>query len=449
MIKQEVPYSREAEYSVLGSIMHSPEIMTEAMSLVEPEDFFNVGNRELFNMMTTLAKKEVEIDVISLAELYRNNGAGDDGHVEYLSIIEDYMPTATQLAGHCKKLKGLTIQRKFIDSMEGVLGSAAKIMDNPIQLLEDAHGKLFKLLQEAESNDSYKDVYGPEEMAELGYNNAKHIFENPEEGSGLTTGFPLLDKHIKWLKDYNLIAASTGVGKTGLAINVALNVALQKAPILYVNLEMNIDEIIVRILAILSGVEMDQIITGDYGDKPENFQLVARFAEELERRSLYMTDNKPKTIDHIVSMIGKYHAKHNIKVVVIDYIGHIANDRLAYKENNKRVTLGRYSQVLKHACTKLGIKLVVVAQMNREGEKEAEMYNIGECYQLAQDADIFMILYYEWIKNSDANSTLEQTGPKEYKQYLINLRKNRNGPAPRIIKMNYNERTQLMTEAEI
>jgi replicative DNA helicase len=403
-------------------------------------------NKELFIMMKKLAKQNVHIDVLNLAEMHRNNGGSkSDGYMEYLGIVEDYMPTGTLLPTHCKKLKGLTIQRKFIDHMQDVVSEAGKIHDNPIELLEAAHGKLFKLMQQAESNATYKDVYGPEEMAELGYKNAKRMFESPSDNAGYQTGFPVLDKHIKWLKDYNLIAASTGVGKTGLAINIALNVALQKAPILYVNLEMNIDEIIVRILSILSGVEMDDIITGEYGDHPENFKLVARFAEELERRALYMTDNKPKTIDHIISMINKYHAKHDLKVVVIDYIGHIANDRLAYKENNKRVTLGRYSQALKHACTKLGIRLVVVAQMNREGEKEAEMYNIGECYQLAQDADIFMILYYEWIKNTDT----EAGAPEKYKQYLLNLRKNRNGPAPRTIKINYNEKTQLMMEGEI
>jgi replicative DNA helicase len=442
----DVPYSRESEYSVLGSVMHSPELMPEAMSLVDPSDFFSLENRELFNMMMVLAKKDIQVDVLSLADMYRNKGQGRaDGHMEYLSIIEDYMPTGTMLAHHCKKIKGLKIQRDLIDSMQTIMQQAGQITDDPVKLLEEAHGKVFKLMQAAESNATYKDVYGPEEMAELGYKNAKRMFESPSDGAGHTTGFPIIDKHIKWLKDYNLIAASTGVGKTGLAINIALNVALQKAPILYVNLEMNIDEMIIRILSILSGVEMDQIITGEYGDKPENFQLVARFAEELERRCLYMTDNKPKTIDHIISMIGKYHAKHNIKVVVIDYIGHIANDRLAYKENNKRTSLGRYSQALKHACTKLGIKMVIVAQMNREGEKEAEMYNIGECYQLAQDADIFMILYYEWIKNTDE----EPGAPEQYKQYLLNLRKNRNGPAPRTIKLNYNERTQLMTEGEI
>ena len=144
-------------------------------------------------------------------------------------------------------------------------------------------------------------------------------------------------------------------------------------------------------------------------------------------------------------MIHKYHARHGIKVVIVDYIGHIRNDKLAFKENSKRISLGRYNQMLKQVCTTLGIKLVVVAQMNRDGEKEPELSNIGECWQLAQDADTFMILYYEWIKNTDKGDN----EPEKYKQYIVNLRKNRNGVAPRNIYLNYNERTQLMTEGEM
>jgi replicative DNA helicase len=100
--------------------------------------------------------------------------------------------------------------------------------------------------------------------------------------------------------------------------------------------------------------------------------------------------------------------------------------------------------MLKHICTTLGIKLIVVAQMNRDGEKEPELSNIGECWQLAQDADTFMILHYDWIKNTDKGGD----APDKYKQYILNLRKNRNGVAPRSIHLNYNERTQLMTEGE-
>jgi replicative DNA helicase len=297
---------------------------------------------------------------------------------------------------------------------------------------------------EVDSNSKTVDVYSPEDMAVRGYKNAKARFEDPEGESGYQTGFPLLDRYMKRLRDVNCIAASTGVGKTGLSLNIALNLAVEEVPVLYINLEMNIDEIITRVLGILSGVEIDKIDTGDYGNTPEEFKLVARFAEKLEHSALYMTDNTPKNINHITSLVHKYHAKHGIKVVVVDYIGHIRNDKLAFKENSKRISLGRYNQMLKHTCTTLGIKLIVVAQMNRDGEKEPELSNIGECWQLAQDADTFMILHYEWIKNTDKGDD----APDKYKQYILNLRKNRNGVAPRSIHLNYNERTQLMTEGE-
>ena len=81
--------------------------------------------------------------------------------------------------------------------------------------------------------------------------------------------------------------------------------------------------------------------------------------------------------------------------------------------------------------------------MNRDGEKEPELSNIGECWQLAQDADTFMILHYDWVKNTDK----DENAPDKFKQYILNLRKNRNGVAPRNIYLNYNEKTQLMTES--
>ena len=414
------------------------------MSLIDPEDLFSRDMRIIYSAMIKLKRKDQPIDLITLADELKNQKKFDDvGGVYKLSTLEDY-PTATAIAFHCRKVRALAIKRKFIDKMQGIMNTAFEVNDDASTLLDEAHSSVFQLMGEVDSNSKTVDVYSPEDMAQRGYKNAKARFEDPEGESGYQTGFPLLDRYMKRLRDVNCIAASTGVGKTGLSLNIALNLAVEEVPVLYINLEMNIDEIITRVLAILSGVEIDKIDTGDYGNTPEEFKLVARFAEKLEYSTLYMTDNTPKNINHITSLIHKYHAKHGIKVVVVDYIGHIRNDKLAFKENAKRISLGRYNQMLKHICTTLGIKLIVVAQMNRDGEKEPELSNIGECWQLAQDADTFMILHYEWIKNTDKGDDV----PDKYKQYILSLRKNRNGVSPRSIHLNYNERTQLMTEGE-
>ena len=438
------PFSNESESAIIGSIFREPDRIHEAMSLIDPEDLFSRDIRIIYNAMIKLKHKDQPIDMITLADELKNQKKFDDvGGVYKLSTLEDY-PTATAIAFHCRKVRALAIKRKFIDKMQGIMNTAFEVNDDASTLLDEAHSSVFQLMGEVDSNSKTVDVYSPEDMAQRGYKNAKARFEDPEGESGYQTGFPLLDRYMKRLRDVNCIAASTGVGKTGLSLNIALNLAIEEVPVLYINLEMNIDEIITRVLAILSGVEIDKIDTGDYGNTPEEFKLVARFAEKLEYSTLYMTDNTPKNINHITSLIHKYHAKHGIKVVVVDYIGHIRNDKLAFKENAKRISLGRYNQMLKHICTTLGIKLIVVAQMNRDGEKEPELSNIGECWQLAQDADTFMILHYEWIKNTDKGDDV----PDKYKQYILSLRKNRNGVSPRSIHLNYNERTQLMTEGE-
>ena len=439
------PFSNESESSIIGSIFREPDRIHEAMSLIDPEDLFSRDMRIIYSAMIKLKRKDQPIDLITLTDELKNQNKFDDvGGVYKLSTLEDYTPTATAIAFHCRKVRALAIKRKFIDKMEGIVNTAFEVNDDATTLLNEAHSSVFQLMGEVDSNSKTVDVYSPEDMAVRGYKNAKARFEDPEGESGYQTGFPLLDRYMKRLRDVNCIAASTGVGKTGLSLNIALNLAVEEIPVLYINLEMNIDEIITRVLAILSGVEIDKIDTGDYGNTPEEFKLVGRFAEKLEYSTLYMTDNTPKNINHITSLIHKYHAKHGIKVVVVDYIGHIRNDKLAFKENAKRISLGRYNQMLKHICTTLGIKLIVVAQMNRDGEKEPELSNIGECWQLAQDADTFMILHYEWIKNTDKGDDV----PDKYKQYILSLRKNRNGVSPRSIHLNYNERTQLMTEGE-
>jgi replicative DNA helicase len=325
--------------------------------------------------------------------------------------------------------------------MTGYLDQAHKITDDPSPLLEEVYGSVFSIMNQIDNKSVDKDVYTPKDMAERGFLDAKKRFQDPDAHTGLKTGISTLDEHIKSLKDLNVIAASTGVGKTGLALNIALNLALKKVGVLYINLEMNIDQMLCRILSNLSGVPVDEIETGKYEDNA-SFAKVAAIAKKLEMSSLYMTHNEPKNINKIISIINKYYNRYDIQVVIIDYIGHIEPDKLSYKENNRRISLGRYNQAIKNVCTKLDIKGIVVAQLNREGDKDPDLVNVGECWQLAQDADIFMILHFEMIKNSDPS------GPAEFEQYYIKLAKNRNGAAPKTINVNYNKATQTITETD-
>jgi len=445
MTSDTAPSSTDSEMAVLSSIFNNNDAIHEAMALVNADDFFSPKCKRVFKVMTTLMKNDKAIDMLSVCDVLRNNEMLDDVGVGWLSEVEEHVPTATSILFHCSKLKASHIQRKFIDKMQSHITEAHRITDDPSAMLEDAYGSVFSLMNEMGDGGGDKDVYSPKDLAELSFTDVKARFENPDGFKGLQSGIDGLDECIKSFKDVNVIAASTGVGKTALALNIALNLALKKVPVLYINLEMDINSIMYRVLANLSGIPVDQIETGRYED-PNSLAIIADIASRLENSGLYMTHNKSKNINKIVSLINKYKAKFGIKLVIIDYIGHIDGDKLSMKENNRRITLGRYNQILKRTCVANDMKAIIVAQMNRDGDKEADLTNIGECWQLAQDADIFLIYYFEMIKNSDAEHNPD--APKEFPQYYIKVAKNRNGRAPFTVPVNYNKDTQTITEGK-
>jgi len=123
--------------------------------------------------------------------------------------------------------------------------------------------------------------------------------EDPEGARGIQTGFPRLDAIIRGLKDVNIISASTGVGKTAFALNLGVRIAIyQKIPALYVNCEMNLAELTVRLQGILSGVPSEIILSGRYSIH-HPWQKVPAASARIRDGLLYLTDNQPKTINTV------------------------------------------------------------------------------------------------------------------------------------------------------
>ena len=261
------PSCKDSEMGILSAIMKDNDKIHDAMSNVESNDFMSRQCRILFDTMTHLLKKDKRIDMLTLSDHLKNKNILDDmGGIDFISLVEDFVPTAEALSHHCNRVRTLSLQRKFIQEMGGYVKKAYDMSEDPSSLLEEAYGSVFNMINQADNKTDNKDVYTPKDMAERGFMDAKKRFEDPDAHSGLKTGIPTLDEHIKSLKDLNVIAASTGVGKTGLSLNIALNLALKKVPVLYINLEMNIDQMLCRVLANLSGVTVDEIEIGKYED---------------------------------------------------------------------------------------------------------------------------------------------------------------------------------------
>lgn len=430
IISKPLPHSLEAEQSVLGSIFLDPPTAFTAMGILKASDFYFNKHALIFKAVTDLCNEDRPVDVLTVSESLKKDGALDEaGGLEYLSFLEDCIPTSKAISHFCQIVKNKAVQRKLIKVGESLYQKAWGETEKPETLIDETQNSIYDLGLELQNKGGSKLVYDPGEWSMLALETAAHWLENPEQARGIKTGFNKLDSVTNGLKDVNIISASTGIGKTALGLNMAVNIGIfQKIPVLYVNLEMNLEDLMVRVQGILSGIPCRTIIRGEYSSQ-HPFSKVDQATEAIKGGKLYITGNEPKNINAISGLIHRYKVQKEIQVVVVDYLGEIEPDSLSQKEGSEYLTYGRWTQQLKHVCASLGVKLVLLAQLNREGQDSPQMNKIGGSWKIAQKADVFMIL------------SVDKKG-----QHFLKVVKNRNGEAPKTIELDFYKPTQRVAE---
>ena len=429
-ITKPLPYSQEAEQAVLGSILNHGQTVYTALSILDPSDFFSKKHAEIFQVMESLSKKETVIDVLSVADVLRREGKLEEfGGMEYLSELEGTIPTTQAITHHCRIVKEKAMLRKLVRAGDQLTRKAWDEAEHPEALIESVQNELYGISLDFQNNGGGKQVFTPEEIAKRAAETAAEWLENPEKARGIETGFTLLDSILRGLKDVNIISASTGIGKTAFAVNLAVRIAInQKIPTLYLNHEMNFEELTLRLQGIISGVPIEMIQRGKYSDG-KLFGKVMKASEKIRDGKLFLTDNKPKTLNTVISLIQKHKAQNEIKIVILDYLGEIEPTKEELRESEYLV-YGQWVQRLKGVCTSLGIKLILLAQLGRNIKKgELSKNQIAGSWKIAQKADVFLIL-----------------GVDKKGQHFLKIDKNRNGPAPKIIELDFDKETQRMHE---
>ena len=146
------PFSEESEMSILSSILKDSDMIHEAMSKVDPDDFLSRRCRILYTTMLKLERKSKPIDMIAVCDQLKNNALLETvGGIEWVSILEDYVPTSTAISHHCNKVRSLALQRKVIGEMTGYLDQAHKITDDPSPLLEEVYGSVFSIMNQIDN----------------------------------------------------------------------------------------------------------------------------------------------------------------------------------------------------------------------------------------------------------------------------------------------------------
>tara|TARA_Y100000356_G_scaffold133243_1_gene140006 strand:+ start:465 stop:1751 length:1287 start_codon:yes stop_codon:yes gene_type:complete len=187
-----------------------------------------------------------------------------------------------------------------------------------------------------------------------------------------------------------VLASRPGCGKTAYALNFLKNVCMNGYGVLLFNLEMGVNQIMKRIFSINSGLHMRRF---EDGLAPEDkMQTLQETTETVKGWNCWIRDNVYR-LDHILATARGMHRKHDLNGIIIDYCQLI---KPMSKNISREQQVAEISRELKLLAKDLDIPVLLLAQVNRESERDDRspiMSDLRESGALEQDADSIIFLW--------------------------------------------------------
>ena len=417
------PENLEAEKKLISALMlgHSDaaEVIASVGEKLKPEEFYREEHRCIFRAIVSLNSQGVVPDVLTIADELTRTGEIKKVRRDYLFALIDYEFTTARVDKYIKMIKESAQRRQLIRMGEELVDEAG---DEGKELTEVMSALEAKMMA-ATANDAAKST-DLNTLLETTFNEARQRRKTGGQLLGVSTGLKQLDNLTCGLKktDLLILAARPSMGKTALALNIALN-ASRKVPVAIFSLEMSAGQLGQRILSITSGVDISDIATGKFDDADEEMMMMS-LAGVYDLQKHVEIDDGTMTIVELRMRARRMKRKYDVGLIVIDYIQLIIGDK-SYKGNRVQ-EVSDISRQLKALAKELEVPVLALSQLNRGAELRADkrplLSDLRESGSIEQDADIVMFIYRDAYYNEDS----EQKNIAE-----INIAKNRNGATGR------------------
>ena len=265
---QAMPYSLEAEQSVLGALLLDAGCIPAVMELLKPEYFYRPQHQQLFAVVIQMFTMGRTIDVVTVLEHARREKifeTPEDAKI-YLAQLAQVVPTTANVGAYAAIVQEKHYLRSLITASREVVDNAFDPQADAMELLEFAEQRIYDIRQGRQMGT----ILPLSKVLVETYDHLQRISgEDRKDYLGLSTGYKLLDAMITGLNksDFILIAARPGVGKTAFALNIASNVAKQSGKAVAIfSLEMSKEQLAQRLLSAEALVELQKLLTGTLTD---------------------------------------------------------------------------------------------------------------------------------------------------------------------------------------
>lgn len=392
---ENLPYSLEAEQSVLGALLLEPDRIAVVLEQVSrPEMFYRRQHQELFSILIGMFNLSRTIDFITVLDEVVRGEVFDSAENAKLYLVQlmEIVPTTANLSEYCRIVKEKYYLRSLITACGDIVARARDGEYAAEQVLEYAEQRVYDIRQGRDDTALAKmDSVIIETYDRL----LKMTGEDKEQYLGLRSGFSQLDKMLGGLNrsDLILLAARPGMGKSSFAMNVALNVARrypQKEVVMF-SLEMSNEQLVSRAMSSEARIESHKLRVGQL--TADEWVQLASCADVLSRMNFYFSDAAGVTVNDIKARLMRLK---NLGLVVIDYLQLMSTGK---RSENRVQEISQLTRGLKIMAKELDVPILLLSQLSRAAEQrqghKPMLSDLRDSGSIEQDADIVLFLYRE------------------------------------------------------
>ncbi|QKX01691.1 replicative DNA helicase [Wolbachia endosymbiont of Cruorifilaria tuberocauda] len=440
-----LPHNLEAEQMLIGAMIRDNRICDAVEDMLAADNLYDPVHQSVFAQISKTRKHGIVANELSLKMFFENNEAFTKcGGVEYLAKLAAKASIALDIYSLIRIIRDAYLRRCLIKIGQEIIDDSYSYdIENPAQIqIEQAMTKLFNLAVKKQSEKTYVKLASSIKDVVERINTLKN---NPE-ALGITTGLQNLNQLLGGLQksDLLILAARPSMGKTALALNIALNACkvLQERGneqhyVAFFSLEMSAEQLAARLVTIDSGVSYYRALTGRISD----FELheFVNASTRLSELSFMIDDTPALSISALRTRIRLLYQLYNVKVVFIDYLQLIKGTTKRSNENRVQ-EISEVTQGLKAIAKELNIPIIALSQLSRSVEqrddKKPQLADLRDSGSIEQDADIVMFLYREEYYELRKQPSEGSNKHREWQEKMEKIRniaeliiaKQRNGP---------------------
>lgn len=400
LLSRQAPYSLEAEQAVLGSMLIDTKCIPAVIEVLKPDDFYLETHRLIYDTIHQMFLNARPIDPVTVLDEMKALGYREAARRDFFLQLIEVTPTSSNVSEYAAIVRSKSMLRELQQVSSDIIDLTRAEEESADTVADLAEQKIYAVRQGRE----IQGFSGIHEAIQEVYANLDELAANPGKLPGLPTGFAQLDQYIGGLNrsDLILLAARPGMGKTAIALNMAVNAAKRSGKTVAIfQLEMSRQQLATRMLSSEALIDSKKLRMGTLEDS--DWERMAGATQALQGMPILIDENSGITVPEMMAKCRRLGNK--LGLIVIDYLQLMHTPK---QMDNRVQEVAEISRSLKIMAKELNVPVLCCSQLSRGPEgrqnKRPMLSDLRESGSIEQDADIVLFIYRDDYYNNEAEN---------------------------------------------